>query len=76
MKLASMFLRDTRNVELAVMDVHTKRWLAEQLEKRGVLYPKRYEDEENWMLQLAKEQGTTIRELDYKIWDAGRIGNR
>ena len=76
MKLASMFLRDTRNADLAVMDVHTKRWLAEQLEKRGVPYPKRYEDEEKWMLQLAKEQGTTIRELDYKIWDAGRIGNR
>ena len=76
MKLASMFLRDTRNIDLAVMDVHTKRWLAKQLEMRNIPYPKKYEDEEKLMLQFAKEHNTTIRELDYAIWNTGRIGNK
>lgn len=76
MKLASMFLRDTRGSDYAVMDVHTIRWLKEQLEQRGIDFPTKYEEQEKHMLQIAKEKGKSIRDLDYEIWDGNRIGNR
>ena len=79
MKLASMFLRNTRGEDHAVIDVHTERWLMGELMKthRGKIKPpKTYEEKERYFKEFAKAKGKTTKELDLEIWQKMRIGNR
>jgi len=79
MKLASMFLRNTRGEDYAVIDVHTDRWLMANLMKayRGkVKAPRTYEEKEKYFKEFAKAKGMTTKELDLEIWQKNRIGNR
>jgi len=79
MKLASMFLRNTRGKDYAVIDVHTERWLMANLMKtyRGkIKAPKTYEEKEKYFKELAKAKGMTTKDLDLEIWQKMRIGNR
>ncbi|KKM22916.1 hypothetical protein LCGC14_1620430 [marine sediment metagenome] len=77
MKLASMFLRNTRGHEYAVIDVHTDRWLEKELKAYDQWKPKMsYEEKEKAFINFAKILGTTPKELDLKIWQENRIGNR
>lgn len=79
MKLASMFLRNTRGEDYAVIDVHTERWLMSELMKthRGKIKPpKTYEEKERYFKEIAKAKGKTTKELDLEIWQKMRIGNR
>jgi N-glycosylase/DNA lyase len=71
-KLASMFLRNTRGEEYAVLDVHVKRWL----EERGFDPKAHYKDLEKIFCYLAKGMGKTPYELDMEIWQERRIGNK
>jgi N-glycosylase/DNA lyase len=71
-KLASMFLRNTRGEEYAVLDVHVKRWL----EERGFDPKAQYKDLEKVFCYLAKGMGKTPYELDMEIWQERRIGNK
>lgn len=71
-KLASMFLRNTRGEEYAVLDVHVKRWL----EERGFNPNGRYQDLERIFLTLARGMNKTPYELNMEIWQAKRIGNK
>ena len=71
-KLASMFLRNTRGEEYAVLDVHIKRWL----EERGFDPKANYKDLEIVFCSLARGMGKTPYELDMEIWQERRIGNK
>lgn len=71
MKLASMFLRNTRGEDYAVIDVHLKRFLKE----KGKLGKNYLENEKN-LKEIAKEMGMSVAELDYLVWEERRIGNR
>lgn len=71
MKLASMFLRNTRGEKVAVLDVHIKNYLKE----RNLLGKKYLESEKNF-LELAKKMGIPAQDLDHAIWQKNRIGNR
>jgi len=71
MKLASMFLRNTRGEPYAVLDVHVKRWLKEQGFKGGS-----YKKLEQDFLSKCRELGKTPYQLDMEIWQQRRIGNR
>lgn len=73
MKLASMFLRNTRGHQYAVLDVHTLRFLQKEL---GDKMPKKYEDQEKMFISIAKMRNMNPMELDLKIWQENRIGNR
>jgi len=73
MKLASMFLRNTRGHQYAVLDVHTLRFLQNEL---GEKMPKKYEDQEKMFINIAKMRHMNPMELDLKIWQENRIGNR
>jgi N-glycosylase/DNA lyase len=70
-KLASMFLRNTRGEEYAVLDIHVKRWLKE----KGIPF-KKYKDQERAFLSFARAMGKTPYELDMEIWQERRIGNK
>lgn len=80
-KLASMFLRNTRGLDYAVMDVHTRRWLREYLTKHTKMSQEKlkrmkYDEEEGYFKAIAKLSGKTTKELDLEIWDNMRVGNR
>ena len=70
-KLASMFLRNTRGENYAVIDVHVRRWLA----ARGIKNSNYKKLEEAFLVE-AKKLGMNAYELDMKIWQENRIGNR
>jgi len=70
-KLASMYLRNTRGEKYAVLDIHVRRWLAE----KGIK-GKNYKDLEAKFLVKCKELGQSPYDLDLKIWQERRIGNR
>lgn len=77
MKLASMFLRNTRGHQYAVIDVHTDRWLEIQLHAFDQWKPKMtYEEKEKAFIGFADMLGKTPEELDLEIWQKMRIGNR
>jgi len=77
MKLASMFLRNTRGKEYAVLDVHTLRWMQENYKFSNEEFKRMsYEEKEEWFIKAADFLGTTPIELDLKIWNENRIGNR
>lgn len=77
MKLASMFLRNTRGHEYAVIDVHTDRWLEKELRAFDQWKPRMtYEEKERAFIGLANILGKTPMELDLEIWQKNRIGNR
>ena len=78
MKLASMFLRNTRGEKYAVLDRHTLRYVdimaMKILRKHGPL--KTYEEKEKFFIELAEAQGKTVAELDMEIWQRERVGNK
>lgn len=77
MKLASMFLRNTRGHEYAVIDIHTDRWLERELRAFDQWKPRMtYEEKEKAFIGLAKLAGKSTMELDLEIWQENRIGNR
>ncbi len=77
MKLASMFLRNTRGHEYAVIDVHTDRWLEKELRAFDQWKPNMsYEEKEKIFINLAEIAGKTPTQLDLEIWQKNRIGNR
>ncbi len=77
MKLASMFLRNTRGSQYAVLDRHTLRFLDRHLEVgNGIPYPKTYEEKEKLFISIAKDLGKSPMELDLEIWQRERVGNR
>ena len=77
MKLASMFLRNTRGNKYAVIDVHTDRWIEKELKAYDQWRPRMsYEDKEKAFINFAKILGKTPMELDLEIWQKNRIGNR
>lgn len=71
MKLASMFCRNTRGEQFAVIDVHIKSYLREQ----GKL-SKSYLENEETLKEIALDLGLTVGELDFIIWENRRIGNK
>jgi len=77
MKLASMFLRNTRGNKYAVIDVHTDRWIQKNFGVPDDKYKKvSYEQKEDWFIQASELLGKTPMELDLEIWQKNRIGNR
>lgn len=71
MKLASMFLRNTRGIKYAVLDVHTKRWL----QKRGYGNLS-YEKLEQAFLNEARKMRKDPIKLDLEIWQKYRSGRK
>lgn len=71
-KLASMFLRNTRKEDYAVIDTHIKRWM----EQRGFNPNAPYKDLEKAFLYIARGMGKTAYQLDMEIWQENRVGNR
>lgn len=69
MKLASMYLRNTRCEEFAVLDVHIKRFL----EKGGWSLKSSYLELEEVFSNIAKRAGMTMFELDMAIWQNYRV---
>ena len=67
-KLASMFLRNTRGEEYAVMDVHTKRYL-----KELGYDTKDYKEMEKIFKNIAKEKNIPLYDLDMQIWQERRV---
>ena len=71
-KLASLFLRNTRKLRVAVLDRHVCRWL-------GVPFPlttkANYEAAEQKFLKKANALGLDPYDLDLKIWEESRIKN-
>lgn len=67
MKLASMFLRNTRGKEYLVIDTHVKKWLAEH----GCPYTT-YEEQEQWFKDYCEENGLDVYEQDITIWNKMR----
>ncbi len=77
MKLASMFLRNTRGKKYAVLDVHTLRWLQKNYNFSDEEFKKMsYQEKEKHFIRAAEFLSTTTMELDLKIWNENRIGNR
>jgi len=68
-KLASMFLRNTRGKDYAVLDVHIKRWL----KNKGYKF-RNYIEAEGIFRKLAKDMNMSIYDLDMKIWQENRRG--
>lgn len=71
MKLASMFLRNTRGKDYAVIDIHLKRFLKEKGKLRNS-----YLENEKILKEIAKKKGMSVAELDFLVWEERRIGNR
>lgn len=77
MKLASMFLRNTRGHKYAVIDVHTDRWIQKNYKFPDDVYKRmRYEEKEKWFIEAAEFLGKSPMDLDLEIWQENRIGNR
>jgi len=66
-KLASMFLRNTRGLQYAVIDTHTKKWLKEQ----GVVSSS-YVELEKAFVEKSQELGRNLYEFDMEIWQEKR----
>lgn len=69
MKLASMYLRNTRGEEYAVLDVHIKRFL----EKGGFSPKSSYLELEKVFSNIAKRAEMSMFELDMAIWQNYRV---
>lgn len=77
MKLASMFLRNTRGDEYAVLDVHTLRWLQKRAQIPDDEFKKMsYKKKEELFILAAELMGKTTTQLDLDIWNKYRVGNR
>lgn len=77
MKLASMFLRNTRGEDYAVLDVHTLRWLQTNHKFPDDIWKRMtYQEKETFFRLDAKFLGKTTKELDLEIWQKMRVGNR
>jgi thermostable 8-oxoguanine DNA glycosylase len=68
-KLASMFLRNTRGAVMAVLDIHTRRWMAE----KGYDPKMPYDKLEAAFIEEAKKLGKDPRTLDLEIWEERRL---
>jgi len=73
LKLASMFVRNTRGEKIAVLDVHIRNWLKQ---KYGPGLPNSYYEQEKLFLQASKELGKDPIELDLEIWERERRGKK
>lgn len=67
MKLASMFLRNTRGEQYVPIDVHMKKWLKEH----GCPYTS-YKEQEQWFREYCEERGLSVYEADMAIWNRMR----
>lgn len=77
MKLASMFLRNTRGHQYAVLDRHSLRWLQKTMDVPDKVFKlMSYETREKQFIQYAKDLGKNPMELDLEIWQRERVGNR
>ena len=70
MKEASHFLRNIGRQDVAIIDRHVLRWLAEReyIEEIPAMTEKRYLEIEKILSDLAEECGSSIAELDLRIW--------
>lgn len=69
MKLASMFLRNTRGIRYAVIDIHLHHWL----EEKGCDVPRAdYLGREKWFLDWAESNHRDPFVLDREIWEERR----
>lgn len=76
LKLASFFLRNTRDEDYAVLDVHTLRYVDEMVKKmKPNPIPRTYEQKEIFFRGIAQSQGKSTMELDLQIWNDRRVGN-
>ena len=71
MKLASMFLRNTRGDQVAVIDVHIINFLKERGEYQGS-----YLKDEATLIKIANDNDISIHDLDFIIWEDRRVGNK
>ena len=72
-KLASMFVRNSRKEEVAVVDVHIKNFLRRcgyEIDKMT------YSEIENLFMCLADSLGVSVIDLDLEIWNASRHGHQ
>ncbi len=75
MKLASFFLRNTRDIEYAVLDVHTLRWLRANHNFSDKIWKRMtYQDKETFFRLDAERLGKGVMELDLEIWNKYRVG--
>jgi len=70
-KLASMFCNRIHKTQYAIIDVHIDRFLA----AHGCV-AKTYLSKEKDFIEIARGMNMTPDELDWKIWNENRIGNR
>lgn len=68
LKLASMFVRNTRGTKVAVLDTHIRSWLKERY---GEL-PKNYYEQEKLFLRASLELKKDPGQLDIDIWEERR----
>jgi len=71
MKLASMFHNRIHNSQYAIIDIHIDRFL----QQHGCI-EKDYKKKEGFLKEIAEYNGMTMEELDWKVWNENRIGNR
>jgi len=71
MKLASMFHNRIHDSNYAIIDVHIDRFL-----KQYGCFEKNYKKKEKYLQKIAKKNDMTMEQLDWKIWNRNRIGNR
>lgn len=77
MKLASMFLRNTRGHQYAVLDRHSLRWLQSTMNVPNKVFKlMSYETKEKQFIQYAEDLGKNPMELDLEIWQKYRVGNK
>jgi thermostable 8-oxoguanine DNA glycosylase len=67
-KLASMFLRNTRGTQYAVIDVHIKNWLVEH----GYKLSSNYKKMEEIFIKEAEKRNKTPYDFDMEIWEERR----
>jgi thermostable 8-oxoguanine DNA glycosylase len=68
LKLASMFVRNTRGERVAVLDVHIRNWLRERYGR----LPRSYYEQEKLFMKAAEELGQDPGRLDIDVWEARR----
>ena len=72
-KLASMFVRNTRGSEVAVIDVHIKNFLRRCGHEIDSMT---YAQMEDLFMSMADSLGVSVIDLDLEIWNASRRGNK
>jgi N-glycosylase/DNA lyase len=70
MKEASHFLRNIGRQDIAIVDRHILRWLAEKeyIEKITTMTERKYVKIEKTLSEIAEELDCSLAELDLRIW--------